>query len=88
MLYEVALKRALLDYLDGKEVKAILPIDEDEERVIPFRKLFNEARFLVDGNPAVINQGFDDAIREAISPTTLSEQLQTIPENYIIDRDD
>lgn len=41
MLYEVALKRALLDYLDGKEVKVILPMDEDEERVIPFRKLFN-----------------------------------------------
>lgn len=51
MLYEVALKRALLDYLDGKEVKVILPMDEDEERVIPFRKLFNDARLLVDRSP-------------------------------------
>lgn len=67
MLHEVELKRALQAYLDGKEVKAILPMDEDEERVIPFRKLFNEARFLVDRSPAVINQEFEDAFRETAS---------------------
>ena len=67
MLHEVELKRALQAYLDGKEVKAILPMDEDEERVIPFRKLFNEARFLVDRSPAVINQEFEDAFRETSS---------------------
>lgn len=55
MLHEVELKRAIQAYLDGHEVKAILPMDEDEEWVIPFRKLFNEARFLVDRSPAVIN---------------------------------
>lgn len=70
MLHEVELKRALQAYLDGKEVKVILPMDEDEDRVIPFRKLFNGARFLVDRSPAVINQGFDDAIREAMSNNT------------------
>lgn len=63
MLHEVELKRAIQAYMDGKEVKAILPMDEDEERVIPFRKLFNEARFLVDRSPAVISQEFEYAFQ-------------------------
>lgn len=67
MLHEVELKRAVQAYLDGHEVKAILPMNEDEERVIPFRKLFNEARFLVDRSPAVISQEFEDAFRESSS---------------------
>ena len=37
--------------MEGREVKVILPMDEDEERVIPFRKLFNDARLLVDRSP-------------------------------------
>lgn len=65
MLHEVELKRALQAYLDDQEVRVILPMDEDEERVIPFRKLFNGACFLVDRSPAVINREFDDALREA-----------------------
>lgn len=67
MLHEVELKRAIQAYLEGHEVKAILPMDEDEERVIPFRKLFNGARFLVDRSPEVINQEFEDAFRESSS---------------------
>lgn len=57
MLHEVGLKRALQAYMEGREVKVILPMDEDEERVIPFRKLFNDARLLVDRSPEDINKG-------------------------------
>lgn len=56
MLYEVGLKRAIQAYMEGREVKVILPMDEDEERVIPFRKLFNDARLLVDRSPEDINK--------------------------------
>ena len=51
MLYEVGLKRAIQAYMEGREVKVILPMDEDEERVIPFQKLFHDARLLVDRSP-------------------------------------
>ena len=56
MLYEVGLKRAIQAYMEGREVKVILPKDEDEERVIPFQKLFNDARLLVDRSPEAINK--------------------------------
>ena len=56
MLYEVGLKRAIQAYMEGREVKVILPKDEDEERVIPFQKLFNDARLLVDRSPEDINK--------------------------------
>ena len=56
MLYEVGLKRAIQAYMEGREVKVILPMDEDEERVIPFQKLFNDARLLVDRSPEAINK--------------------------------
>lgn len=56
MLYEVGLKRAIQAYMEGREVKVILPKDEDEERVIPFQKLFHDARLLVDRSPEAINK--------------------------------
>ena len=76
MLHEVELKRALQAYLDGNEVKVILPMDEEEGRVIPFRKLFDEARFLVDRSPAVINQEFEDAFLETASGEETDEEKE------------
>ena len=63
MLYEVAdLKRAFQAYIDGHDVKVMLPMNEEEERVVPLEKLFSETRLLVDRKPA-INQDFEDAFQ-------------------------
>lgn len=67
MLHEIELKRALQAYLDGKEVKAILPTNDYYDKIVPFHVLFDEIRFLVDRSPAVINKEFEDAFREPSS---------------------
>lgn len=64
MLHEVMLKTALEAYLAGKDVKAVLPMDEEEDRVIPFERLFNEARFLVDRKAATVNEDFETAVQD------------------------
>lgn len=63
MLHEVELKRAIQAYLEGHEVKAILPTNDYYDKVVPFHVLFDEIRFLVDRSPAVINKEFDDAFQ-------------------------
>lgn len=67
MLHEVELKRAIQAYLEGHEVKAILPTNDYYDKVVPFHVLFDEIRFLVDRSPAVINQEFEDTFRESSS---------------------
>lgn len=65
MLHEVAdLKRAFQAYIDGHDVKVMLPMNEEEERVVPLEKLFSETRLLVDRKSA-INQDFEDAFQES-----------------------
>lgn len=49
MLWEVDdLKIAFKAYIDGQDVKVMLPMEEGEERVIPIGRLFREARLLID----------------------------------------
>ena len=67
MLREVFLRPAVEAYLEGEDVRVILPMEDDEDRLIPFERLFNGARFVVDKKAAKIDKEFEAAVQGMIS---------------------
>lgn len=67
MLREVNLKNALQSYIDGEDVRVLLPMEDFEDRLIPIEKLFNDVRFLVDKKAAKVNPEFEAAVQEMVS---------------------
>lgn len=48
MLKEINLKQALQAYLNGEIVLAMVPEKEEEGRLFPIERLFDQSRFLVE----------------------------------------
>lgn len=67
MLREVNLKNALQSYIDGEDVRVLLPMEDFEDRLMPIEKLFNDARFLVDKKAAKVNPELEAAVQEMVS---------------------
>ena len=68
MLHEVTLKTAVEAWLAGDgSVRAIITEKDGEERLIPFERLFNGARFVVDKKAAKVNIDVEAVVRGMVS---------------------
>lgn len=67
MLREVTLKAALQSYIEGEDVKVIVPMEEMEDRLMPMERLFNDVRFLMDEKAEKSNPGHEVAAQEMVS---------------------
>lgn len=67
MYRETGLKNALQAYIEGEDVRVILPMEDFEDRLVPIEKLFNDARFLVDKKAAKSNPEWEAAIQDMAS---------------------
>lgn len=67
MLSEVTLKAALQSYIEGEEIKVIVPMEDMEDRLIPMERLFNDVRFLMDEKAEKSNPGHKAAAQEMVS---------------------
>ena len=82
MLREVTLKSALQSFIDGEDVRVILPMEDFEDRLVPIGKLFNDARFLVDKKAAKTNPEFEAAVQDMVaqSPPQQADAAETAAE--------
>lgn len=78
MLREVTLKNALQSYIEGEDVRVILPMEDFEDRLVPIEKLFNDARFLVDKKAAKLNPEWEAAVQEMVSTNPPTEEKEDI----------
>lgn len=69
MLREVTLECALHSYINGEDVKVILPMEDGEDRLVSVERMFNEARFLVDKKFTKLNPEVEETIQEVIETT-------------------
>lgn len=72
MYREMNLKDALQAYIEGEDVRLILPAEDFEDRLVPIERLFDDARFLVDKKAAKPNPEWGAAMQDMVSqpPTT------------------
>lgn len=66
MYRETNLKNALQAYIDGEDVRIILPMEDFEDRLVPIERLFNDARFLVDKKIAKPNPEWEAAVQDMV----------------------
>lgn len=67
MYREMGLKNALEAYINGEDVRVILPAEDFEDRLVPIERLFNDARFLVDKKVAKPNPEWEAAMQDMVS---------------------
>lgn len=67
MYREMGLKNALEAYINGEDVRVILPMEDFEDRLVPIERLFNDARFLVDKKVAKPNPEWEAAMQDMVS---------------------
>lgn len=67
MYRETGLKNALQAYIEGEDVRVILPMEDFEDRLVPIEKMFNDARFLVDKKAAKSNPEWEVAMQDMAS---------------------